>query len=340
MGEISNIVSVTIARGTQTVSQVGFGTPLIFGVHTRTTDEIVEYNSLDEVAVDFQNTDAEYLKAQALFAQNPRPTSVKIGKRGAAEDVDTGLARISLIDNDWYFVILTSNVEADIKNCAAYIETKLKLYAAMSDDSNIITSATDDLASDLQDLNYYRTFLIYTSDTTDHKDAAWVGKMAPKDPGSATWKFKTLSGVTAETLTTSEYNYAIDKACNVYTEVGGVSITEDGVISSGEFIDIVRGTDWIQARIEENVYSGLVNVDKIAYTNAGIDVIKSKISAILRQAIDNGILTNDPAPVVTAPDISEVSTSDKSNRILRDIDFTATFAGAIHKPIISGKISV
>jgi len=141
-------------------------------------------------------------------------------------------------------------------------------------------------------------------------------------------------------LNTTEFNNAIGKECNVYTEVGGVDITENGVVVSGEFIDIIRGTDWIQARIEENIFSALVNADKIPYTNAGIDVIKSRTSAILRQAIDNGILAADPAPVVTAPDVADISSTDKANRLLPDVEFTATYAGAIHKVIIQGKISV
>ena len=76
------------------------------------------------------------------------------------------------------------------------------------------------------------------------------------------------------------------------------------------------------------------------YTNQGIDVFRSIVNGVLQLGIDQGILTASPAPVVTAPDISQVDTADKTARTLRNINFTATFAGAIHKVTVQGTISV
>ena len=44
--------------------------------------------------------------------------------------------------------------------------------------------------------------------------------------------------------------------------------------------------------------------------------------------------------IITAPDVSEVSSQNKIDRILPDVNFTATLAGAIHVVQVNGVIQV
>ena len=117
-------------------------------------------------------------------------------------------------------------------------------------------------------------------------------------------------------------------------------------MAEGEFIDIMRGVDWITARMEENVYSKLVNSNKIPYTIEGISIIEGAIRQTLDNAIANGVLTPDPETYdgnpyeVVVPIISEISTNDRANRLLPDVTWEARLAGAIHKVIIRGKVVV
>jgi hypothetical protein len=64
------------------------------------------------------------------------------------------------------------------------------------------------------------------------------------------------------------------------------------------------------------------------------------MDAVLRRATVLGILAADPAYEITAPDASEVSVADKGNRLLPDMEFTGTYAGAIHKVEIQGVLSL
>lgn len=64
------------------------------------------------------------------------------------------------------------------------------------------------------------------------------------------------------------------KTANFYSEVGGVNITQEGKVASGEWIDIIIGTDWLEARLRESVYSALVNNRKIPYDDTGIAMIE------------------------------------------------------------------
>ena len=149
-----------------------------------------------------------------------------------------------------------------------------------------------------------------------------------------------VAGIAGTVLSDTEKGYLKGKEGNIYNEVGGVNIFEEGVVVSGEFIDIIRGTAYLEVNIQADVYQGLVSVDKVPFTNAGIDVVKNLVLAVLNSGVDMGILTDDPAPVVTAPDVSEVSTADKAARFLDNVEFTAVFSGAIHKTTIVGVISV
>ena len=252
------------------------------------------------------------------------------------------LTAIKIVNDDWYFLLYAIGRYdiAGVTILAASIETQLKLFFNLTIDPRMITTSTDDIGSILNALSYDRSIVVYTGSDDNHIEAGWVGQNAPKDPGSITWKFKSLSGVTADTFTPTEKTNVKGKEVNLYNEIGGIDIMEEGVVISGEFIDIMRGADWIQVRMEEKVFGTLANQPKVPYTDSGVDIVKSDVSSILQLAIGQGILADDPAPVVTAPEVADISTADKQARILRNVEFTATFAGAIHKVIIEGFISV
>jgi hypothetical protein len=152
--------------------------------------------------------------------------------------------------------------------------------------------------------------------------------------------FKTLTGIAATTLTTTQSQNARAKKANTYETLGGVNITREGTMASGEYIDIIRGIDWLQARMEERIYSRLVNLAKIPFTDAGIAIIEAEIRAQLDDGIDNGLIAVDPEYTITVPAASSVSAAEKTARILPDIQFTATLAGAIHSVQVAGTVSV
>lgn len=228
----------------------------------------------------------------------------------------------------------------DVLLAAAWAETQKKIFFHTDNDSTIPTSGTSDLAYQLKALDYDRSVIAYHSGLVSSDQflcEAWEGKMLPKDPGSATWMFKSLSGITAVTMTSSQRTLALGKNCNIYTATAGVNITEQGKVVSGEYIDIIRGIDWLEATIQENIYSTLINVDKVPFTNEGIGTIEG----ILRSSLDEGIRAGLLASyTVSAPDISEVSDANKLARTLPDLTFTAILAGAIHKIEIAGTVTV
>lgn len=339
MTELSDIVNVQITRQTESVDRASFGTPL-FLVEITTVDERVKsYSNIDAVADDYAATDVAYKMAQAAFSQPIRPNRVMIGQKADAETYVDALNAIVDINNDWYGLAIESITEADITAVAAWVEARVKIFAARSADADIITSATDDIASTLQVAEYDRTFLMYhAAAATSYPDAAWLGNCLVRDPGSQTWKFKTLNGITPDTLTSGQTDYALGKNANTYVRVAGVNITQEGVMAGDEYIDVIRGIDWLTARIKERIFTRLVNAAKIPYTNAGIAVIETAVREQLDIALDQGLIAPEPAYTVTVPDVLDTDEIDRQNRELKNVNFRARLAGAIHYTEIRGEV--
>lgn len=353
MSQLDAIVSVTIDRQTQSVSQQSFGIPGVIGqfLTSKTTTAFTrarEYADTAEMLADGWTTaDAVYKACAAIFRQNPTVPKVIVGRKDAADaDWAAALTAINNENGDWYrFVILpvvTATPNDEYLDAAEWTETqKKRLFIQTLETDTLNAALSTDLAAQLKALGYERTVVQYhlAANTDEYAHASWVGEGSPFDPGSSTWAYKTLKGVTADKLTTGQKSAAWGKNCNTYTTVGGVSITEKGVVASGEFIDILDGIDWIESRLQETVFGSLVNLRKIPYDDSGIQMIRGLVKSVLDEAGRKGILQGDTIEV-TAPKYKDIPSADRMARHLPDIKFTALLQGAIHTVAISGVVSV
>lgn len=252
---------------------------------------------------------------------------------GVVED----LTEIALFDNDWYGLILCDRDAADVELAAEYIEANEKIFGTVTEDPNCLTSASTDIGSILQDLNYDRTFVIYNEDSDDYAEAAWMGLMFPAETGSETWNFKQVSGVVASVLTTTQRNYLKSKNINWFEEYSGYDIMQRGMMASGEWIDVINGADWLKARIEEDIYYLFITVGKVPYTDNGVSMVEGRIRARIEEAIDKNIIRRAPEEydgqdyIVEFPKVADVPASDRADRLLPDGVATCMLAGAIHK---------
>jgi len=359
MGDINNIVSITITRATALPEEESFNGLLIaseFLIADTTpnfSERVREYTSLSQITTEgFATSSPVYLAAKALFSQNPNPGKIYVGRKltGAdgSETWTEALTAMAEESNDWYGFAIGSRTLADLEEAADWAETVTKLFLISDDDSNII-SGTGDIAEYANTNSYDRTVVIYEpeADLTandPYTEIAWAAKLFPYDPGSATWALKTLAAVTASNLTPTQRSTLFGKEGNVYESVAGRSITNYGTVGSGEYIDIIHGTDWLESRIQTRVYTALLNNIKVPFTDAGIQSIVAEVQGALQEAVDVGLIIGaedeDNGYVVDAPRAADVSATNKANRNLPDITFRATYQGAIHKTEITGTISV
>lgn len=258
---------------------------------------------------------------------------------GLAADLDA----IKAVNDEWYGLSYLFPSAACVTSIAAWVEANGKLYVQTSQETKIITTAAGgatDIAKVLQTAAYMRTAIIYHPDNGAFSDFAWLGKCLPLDPGSETWKFKRLSGVATTNLTPTHVANAKAKNANYYYEIAGVPTTADGKVAGNDWIDSIRGRDWIESGMAEKIFTSLSNAKKVPYTDAGIAVIEAGVRAQLMQAVSVGLIAEDPAFTVTVPKASAALPADKSARILRNVLFEATLAGAIHEIRIQGRVSV
>jgi len=357
VSDLNDIIQVTISRETQAIAISSFGTFAIVSefLTSKTTPAFVrnrDYASLAEmVAEGWLTTDDEYKAAAIAFSQSPKVDKVMIGRLDAGDaTITAGLNAIQSATQDWYaWIIIPPGTYADeVKLAAAWNETQKKIFFQSTADPNVLDSGdVTDLAYFFQNLSYDRTVSIYHPNSQDETPAGtpawmesgWPGEALPYDPGSQTWAYKTISGVASYGLTSAERTAALDKACNIYTSTAGVNVTEEGVVASGEYIDIIRGLDWLEARLQEAIFTELVNKRKIPYTNEGIALIENAVRGVLSAAAAAGILIEESIEV-TVPALADISDTDKLNRNLPDVDFVATVQGAIHKVEINGTVTV
>jgi len=255
--------------------------------------------------------------------------------------IASALAAIQQADPDWYALVITQRDATNVTDTAAWIEAEIKIFLSSSNDAEILNPiSTTDIAYTLNAAAYERSGILFSNDYLKYPEAAWFGKQLPTDAGSSTWMFKTLAGITFDSLTDTQSQAARAKEANTYEKIGGVNITREGTMANGEYIDIVRGVDQLQATMTENIFSLLVNSPKVPFTDGGIAAVESAMRSALTASQDSGFLALDPPYVVSVPLAANVSSADKVARYLRNLIFSATLAGAIHKTKVEGTVSV
>lgn len=258
------------------------------------------------------------------------------------------LAAIRIVDSSWYGFVIDSNADAEIIEAADWAEaTRVVFGATLRGNRCADSTDTTDTASTMKASGYRRTFGIYHSDASERAADRWIGEMFPEDPSfGETWAYSQLSGVAVETLSESQKSAIKGKNVNVYETIAGVNVTTFGYMFEAQttFIDQVTGVDELQARIEEGV-AGLVFGKKLPYSNKSADRICGEILRIIYIRVERGFLAavdaDGNAPTCTHPDVlTGVSDSDRQNRLLPDIEFSAQTAGRIHTVAIRGTLTV
>lgn len=269
------------------------------------------------------------------------PTALSVEQTHADPGVATDLAAIALADNDWYCLQTNYNSPAYVHAAEAWVETQAKIYVYDVNETEAITTVVGnaDTLDALHTSAYARSSGWYHPSPANMLAAALMGRLLSLDPGAETWNLKTLAGVDPVALTaTHEVNLRARNA-NSYRTIAGLNVTFDGKVGSGEFIDVERGLDWLTDDMTKAVFGAMAGANKVPYTNAGIALVEAQIRGSLKRAVARGVLADYPKPAVTVPDVADVSTVDKAARLLPDVKFSATLAGAIHKVEINGTVS-
>lgn len=336
LGVVSPITYTAIAADTETVIAAALETQI---------DAIADITSVPTAGVIAVTADVsnEMFRVQGLDVNIMEFLETTIDSNLVAE-----LLAITAQYPAWYGLILADpNSQARAQLLAVSVEAQERIFGVTTHDTdNGESGSTTDIMFTTNAATLFRTYVLYSGDQGAHAAATWMGNRFPIPPGASTWAFKPLSGVAVDVLQTSFTDAIEAKSGNHYTALGGVNVTLQGTMASGEFIDVIRGRDWLTVRLQERIVDLLIRAPKVPFTNGGIDQVVAQVTAQMEEGIEAGYLSDDipegqdTAFIVTAPLASQVSSADKLNRLLPDVAFTATLAGAIHAVQISGVIQV
>lgn len=267
-----------------------------------------------------------------------------------ADTASSALAAIDEYSTDWYFISAEDRTSQFILSMASEIQARKKIFFTAN--SNVkalqgteLASATD-VPAQIAKSMYTRTVCLWhhTADF-DYPEMAYIAYGAPYDAGSIAWGNAQLTGVEAslqpsnQRPLTSIQKSALDaRNCNFIDLDGGVSVVRRGITSGGEWIDIIRGVDWLESDLKTSLRDLLINQKggKITYDDTGITRIRQVIETSLQRAVNRNFLSSY---TVNVPKASQVALADKKARILKDVTFSGILAGAILDVDLKGTVA-
>lgn len=314
------------------------------------------YTDLEEIKKDWTESSDMYKKAAAMFNQgnaSPAPESlirkvtiVGFATPESAEALVAAIKEYQNTNNDWY-IFLTDQTDEEYlealgKFAADSEPAEAELSSGVEDHRKLYIAQTDNKA---YSASTARTVVIYTGDTDEHADAAWLGAVGPWYPRSVTWKFKMPAGISVPMLTASEITALESNNVNFVTSEYKKHYVKNGTCMDGEWIDAVLGADWITRTMREKLYDIFMENANIPYTDAGFTMVAAGVFETLDKAADYAIIAvNQESGAgiynVTVPKRSEATDKQVASRQMPDIKWEAQLGGAVHGVKIKGTLKV
>lgn len=313
------------------VGNLGFGYPLILETGAEKAVAYTECSNIDEVVTaGFANTTEVYKAATLMFMQENAPAKIAVCAIAGTADAELP----NIVDKEWrQLIVIGEDTGAAISD---YIETTSnKMFF-----DTVATAPT-------KKAEYNRTVTFVYASMDDYANvaaAALVGATAGYEAGSFTYKNIVLKGLTAQSFTDAEITAMHANGGITVLNKAGDNVTSEGIVNSGEYIDIIDSQDWIVSNIEYKTQKKLNAVKKIPYTNVGIAMLENVAASVLKTAYDNGMIaTNDDGTSAYTVSYALRSESDPADIAVRKYiggKFAFTLAGAIHNVEVNGEISV
>lgn len=272
---------------------------------------------------------------------------------------ETALEAVVIMDEQfsgkWYAITVIGAADDDHLEIAPYIEaTNVKhIYGISTMEAGVLSAvSTTDIAYIMAQFNYKKTVLQYSS-STPYAVCSLLSRILTVDyTGNntvITLMYKQEPGIVAESIGPAQVTALEDKNCNVFVNYNNdTAIIQNGVMSSGDFMDIITGTDWLSLDIQTAVFNLLyTSTTKIPQTDRGMNLILATVENECSRAVTNGLL----APGVWnaggfgslnqgdylakgfycyAPPMSQQNQSDRAARKAPTVQVACKLAGAIH----------
>lgn len=262
-------------------------------------------------------------------------------------NIATELALIQADDPDWWVCCLESRDEVDIDRANAWVAALSvpKIIVTQTSDSDVPTTATDDVASEIIALDLdERIALVWDADDAKKLAIGWSAFTLEADPDAktTTWAFKTISGAASTPPTTTQKVSLEAKNVNWYDTLGGDGAMWPGKMLDGTFIDNRLSADWFAVRLTERFIAMLMDYSnrnsKVPMTTQGLGIVESVPWSLIEDgvAVDHFV---DGTGDVDMPELVDILAADRANRLVR-FSASAQLAGAIHKIVANVNLYV
>lgn len=352
MPTVDESITINLKDATGAVPAETYGEIIVIGEHTSD----VSYNNVDtfytQAEVVATYTDGPIVEATAkIFAQGVAHVKTVNVYDGATEQYATVLAALlsENVDHD----IIVPTIEAADASMNAHLVPHantnhiLLVCPALNTAAQVATDITGLTASEYVYAIVHDASANYNGGELAGAVAGVIGLLNPWIPP----EWLTVSGIAASGYTQSEIKALEENAThpmNTIVKVVSSEISAGLSMKPAKYVDIARTKIYLSTEIKNalvNLKYQLANKGKkIPYEPRGLEMVKATIEKVLRanqststrtRAIRADGLTDDgeidPAYIVTMPQWSSISASDKASRLLQNIEVEVFLSGAISK---------
>ena len=227
MPGVDDIVHVVLLTESSSVAREGFGTPLVLGGASATailtaggrTDMVGSFTSESDLLTDglCKPTDPEYLAMAAFFAQNPKPSMVKLGRRANPPTQSYSVTPLAYNSVAYNLVIDGKTATYTSDSSATVAEIVAGLKAAIDALYTLPTAwvrNTPYVVGDIRSKNH-RAFQCITAGTSeDSGSPVFDGTSTGADQTDGTCHWKYLAGDIAVPWYASMAHVAGDQVTN------------------------------------------------------------------------------------------------------------------------------
>lgn len=246
---------------------------------------------------------------------------------------------------------------AEQLNALAWAEGQENVQV-FTDSNNPIALDAGDTTSNIlfASSNQYKSTYFEYSDSYDYyKPMSLAAYMLGVDYNAensvATAKFKNYPGIPTTAITETQLTVLESKRGNVFTTIGnGARTVREGTTSSDSwYLDSKIGIDNFRNDLLTEVYNVFLVNPTVPFTTAGQTLLRQAEERACEKYVRNGLLADRVVEdlsvssstrtirayqVVFAP-LSEVTASDRADRLMTGNTITVQLAGAVHKLVIN-----
>lgn len=257
----------------------------------------------------------------------------------------------------WYCLLIADDNEDFEGNdyeafeLAGYIEGLKKIMVLLIDEDPSAPFGATSLPKMLFNSKFTRTMFLVTqtenpiTSGSQFTDVAISAANLTYTPGSKNWAYTSLADIISDNFTDGEIANIKAVNGNMYVPISNVvNVFQNGILPSGDWIDVITGSDWISLNMQNDLLALFLSQPKIPYTDTGIGMIYNIVNKRLQMAVDNGILASPdggktPAYTISVTSADDITPTQKATRAFNAMTFVGLLAGAVNTVKITGTVT-